>query len=302
MILQFVIHVLVILLLPPFLRGIIIRTKAWFAGRTGAPVWQPYYDLIKLFQKGFVFSTTTTALFALGTVVTMAATFVAALIVPFGAGDAPLAFTGDMIMFAYLLGLVRLFMTLSSLDTGSSFEGMGVAREVTFACLAEPALFFGLLVTSQLSESASLTAMFTQGVLAHWEVGASSLLLVLVSWFIVMLAENSRIPFDDPNTHLELTMIHEVIVLDHGGPLLGVMLYAAAIKLFLFAALVVRVVVPLTGNLALDWLWFLVGVAVVALLIGVVESIMARLRMTEIPKMLATACVLSGLGFLLLVT
>lgn len=306
-------HILIVLLMPPLLRGIIIRVKAKFAGRQGAPIWQPYYDIIKLMQKSFVISSTTTSMFVLGTVVSTVSTLVAAMIVPFGWHDAPLQFAGDVILFAYLLGLARLFMTLSSLDTGSPFEGMGVAREISFACLAEPALFFGLLVTAFLSTHnnaagpaidtmATMSQMFGERMVVEWEKGASSLLLVIVSWFIVMLAENSRIPFDDPNTHLELTMIHEVIILDHSGPLLGVMLYAAAVKLLMFAALVVRVAVPLTGYVWLDWGIFLAAVCVVAALIGVVESIMARLRMPEVPKLLATACVLSGLGFLLAIT
>jgi formate hydrogenlyase subunit 4 len=127
--------------------------------------------------------------------------------------------------------------------------------------------------------------------------------LVLVSWFIVLLAENSRIPFDDPNTHLELTMIHEVIILDHGGPVLGMMLYGAALKLFVSGAMVVRIAVPIaTGYIWFDWCIFVVAMLLLAALIGTVESVMARLRMTEIPKILATACVLSGLAVLLLVT
>ena len=300
---QIILHVLVVLLLPPLLRGIIIRVKANFAGRVGAPIWQPYYDLIKLFQKGFVISNTTTGVFVWGTVVVFVTTFLAAMIVPFGSGDAPFSFTGDAILFVYLLALARLFMTLTSLDTGSPFEGMGVARELSFACLAEPALLFGLLVTAFLAKSGTIGAMLNEKMLTEWETGASSLLLVIVSWFIVMLAENSRIPFDYPNTHLELTMIHEVIILDHSGPLLGLMLYGAAIKLLLFAALVVRIAVPMTpDNPWVNWPIFLIATCGIAALIGVVESIMARLRMPEVPKLLATACVLAGLGFLLAVT
>ncbi|MBS0208275.1 MAG: NADH-quinone oxidoreductase subunit H [Planctomycetes bacterium] len=295
------IHVLVVLLLPPFLRGVINRVKANFGGRVGPPIWQPYYDLIKLFQKGFVISNTTSGIFVWGTVVVFVATFLAAMIVPFGWTDAPFSFGGDMILFAYLLGLSRLFLVLTALDTGSPFEGMGVAREISFACLTEPALFFGLLVTAFLSKSAQMGTMLNEKMMSEWEVGASSLLLVIVSWFIVMLAENSRIPFDDPNTHLELTMIHEVIILDHSGPLLGLMLYAAEIKLLMFAALVVRIAVPLTSDPWLNWGIFFLAVCAVAALIGVVESIMARLRMPEVPKLLATACVLAGLAFLLVV-
>ena len=126
-------------LLPPLLQGVIIKTKAAFAGRVGAPFLQPYYDLIKLFRKDFVISSTTTWVFLAGTVISLVATILASLILPFGHdGDVPISFAGDMILFAYLFGLARFFMTLASLDTGSPFEGMGAAREVTFACLAEP--------------------------------------------------------------------------------------------------------------------------------------------------------------------
>lgn len=305
------IHLALVLLMPPLLRGVINRTKAIFAGRVGPPLLQPYYDMIKLFRKGFVFSTTTSWVFCVGTVITLVATIVATIFLPLGHDDVPVSFTGDVIVFAYLFALARFFMTASALDTGSSFEGMGAAREVTFACLAEPALFFGLLVMTQLSahvpgadmHNFTLSRILGPSLLREWEIGAPSLLLVLVSWFIVMLAENSRIPFDDPNTHLELTMIHEVIILDHGGPVLGMMLYAAAIKLFVFASLIVRVAVPFDlGNVWLDWGVYVIAMLAIAVLIGVVESTMARLRMTEIPKLLATATVLSALALILRVS
>ena len=298
---------MITLLLPLLLQGVIIKTKALFAGRVGAPLLQPYHDVIKLLQKGFVFSRTTTWVFALGTIANLVAIMIASLIVPFGhvpygqGGDMPMSFAGDVILLAYLLALSRFFLTLAALDTGSSFEGMGAAREVTFACLAEPTMFFGFLSLAVISGSTSLEGMLGTSLAGAWHSGAAALLLVLVSWFIVLLAENSRIPFDDPNTHLELTMIHEVIVLDHSGPVLGMVLYAAAVKMFLFAALVVRVAVPFsTGVPLLDWIVFLAGVLGVAVLVGVVESTMARYRMPEIPKVLATACALSALALLLL--
>lgn len=293
-------HVLVALLLPPLLRGIIIKTKAAFAGRVGAPVWQPYYDLLKLLQKGSVLSSTTTILFRLGPAVALAAVLVAALLIPFGHERAPLSFSGDAIVFVYLLALARFALALASLDTGSSFEGMGTTRELTFACLAEPALFFGLLVTARLAHSLSLTRMLGEAILLEWQAGGAALVLVLVSWFIVLLAENSRIPFDDPNTHLELTMIHEVMVLDHSGPALAMILYGASIKLFLFCALIVQILLPFhTGWLLFDWLLFIGEVLLLAVVIGAIESTMARLRMTEIPRLLVTACVLSGFGVVL---
>src|SRR5262249_19823030 len=142
---------------------------------------------------------------------------------------APISFTGDLILLAYLLGLGRFFTAAAALDTGSAFEGMGAAREVTYACLAEPAFFLGLLALAKLSGALQLATMLGTSLAPHWMTAgvSASLALVLLSWFIVLLVENCRIPFDDPNTHLELTMIHEVMVLDHSGPAFGMILYGA---------------------------------------------------------------------------
>jgi formate hydrogenlyase subunit 4 len=294
------VHVLLGLGLPPLLLGVIARTKAVYAGRVGPPLLQPYHDLIKLFRKGSVFSTTTTWVFAAGPVVGLATALMAVLIVPQARSSAPISFPGDMIFLAYLLGLSRFFTASAALDTGSAFEGMGAAREVTFACLAEPALFLGLLVLTRLSGSLQLTGLLGGSLASHWITSASSLALVLLSWFVILLVENCRIPFDDPNTHLELTMIHEVMVLDHSGPALGMILYSAALKLFVLSALVVRLALPLaTGWLWLDWPLFVGGMLVVAVAIGVVESTMARLRLTHVPVLLMAACLLSAFGVIL---
>jgi formate hydrogenlyase subunit 4 len=296
------IHVLLALTLPPLLLGVIGKTKALFAGRIGPPLLQPYYDLIKLFQKGSVFSTTTTWMFRAGPVVGLATSALAVLFIPLANGTAPISFTGDLILLAYLLALGRFFTASAALDTGSSFEGMGAAREVTFACLAEPALFLGLLVLAKLSGSLQLASMLGSSLAAHWATSGAALALVLLSWFIVLLAENARIPFDDPNTHLELTMIHEVMVLDHSGPAFGMILYGAALKLFLFAALIVRLGCPVaTGSPWLDWPIFLVAIFAVAVVIGIVESTMARLRLTHVPVLLVAACLSSAFGVILLV-
>ena len=297
-----IIHVLLAITVPPLLLGVVAKTKALFAGRVGPPLLQPYYDLIRLMQKGSVFSTTTTWVFRAGPVVALVTAALAALLVPLTADSAPLSFTGDLILLAYLFGLGRFFTALAALDTGSSFEGMGAAREVTFSCLAEPAFFMGLLVLVKLSGSLQLSVMLGSTLAAHWPTAGASLALVLISWFIVLLAENSRIPFDDPNTHLELTMIHEVMVLDHSGPAYGMILYGAALKLFVFGTLIVRLALPWeTGTLAADWLIFGGGILGVAVLIGIVESSMARLRLTHVPILLVAACLLSAFGIVLLV-
>ena len=295
-------HVLLMLLMPPLLLGVINKTKAAFAGRLGAPYFQPYYDLAKLFRKGSVFSTTTTWVFRAGPVVTLAATLIAALLVPLGNHPAIISFNGDMILFAYLFGLARFFTTSAALDTGSPFEGMGAAREVTFACLVEPTLFFILITLARMSKSLSLTPMLTYPSPAVWVSAGASMLLLVGALFIALLAENCRIPIDDPNTHLELTMIHEVMVLDHSGPAFGLILYGAALKLFVLGAVFVNLALPFkSGNLLIDWVVFVAAMLFLAVLIGVVESVMARLRMVRIPQLLVAATILSAFAMLLIV-
>jgi formate hydrogenlyase subunit 4 len=297
------VHVLVALLLPPLLVGVIARTKALFAGRVGPPLLQAYYDLFRLFRKGSVFSSTTTWIFRAGPAIGLLTAVMAILLLPLANANAPIpSFTGDMVLLVYLLGLGRFFMALAALDTGSAFEGMGAAREVTLACLAEPALFLGLVVLAKLSGSLQLSEMLGNPIASHWSTAGASLALVLLSWFVVLLAENCRIPFDDPNTHLELTMIHEVMVLDHSGPAYGMILYTAALKLFVFGALVVHLALPVTtGTPWLDWSIFIGGMLVVAMAIGVVESTTARLRMTHVSILLIAACLLSSFAVILLV-
>jgi len=295
-----IIHCVVALLFPPLLLGVIGKTKAAFAGRVGAPYFQPYYDLIKLFRKGTVFSETTTWVFRAGPLVTLSATLIAVLLIPLGRHAAPLSFSGDLILFAYLFGLARFFTTIAALDTGSSFEGMGAAREVTFACLVEPTLFFALITLARMSKSLSLSTILTHSTPGTWFVAGTSMLLLVGALYITLLAENCRIPFDDPNTHLELTMIHEVMVLDHSGPAFGIILYAAALKLFVLGAVFVNVALPIaTGNALVDWAVFLVVMLVLAVSIGIVESVMARLRMVRIPQLLVGATILSAFAMLL---
>jgi len=298
--LDIIIHLLLAILMPPLLLGVIVKTKAAFAGRVGAPLLQPYYDIARLLRKGSVFSDTTTWVFRAGPVVTLAATAVAALLVPLGNHPAPVSFAGDMILFAYLFGLARFFTTVAALDTGSSFEGMGAAREVTFSCLAEPTLFFALIVLARLSGGLSLNQLFGAHLASAWGPAGASLGLVVVCLIVVLLVENSRIPFDDPNTHLELTMVHEVMVLDHSGPALGMILYGASLKLLVMGALVVRLALPWqTGSTGLDVLVFLGGLLLLAILIGVIESVMARLRLVRVPQLLIGTTLLSAFALVL---
>lgn len=291
----------VLLLFAPLPLGVINRTKALFAGRVGPPLLQPYYDLARLWRKDFVFSRTTTWVFLAGPVVGLVVPLLAALLLPFGGLPAPISFTGDLILFVYLFGLARFFTAAAALDTGSSFEGMGAAREVTFSCLAEPSLLFALLVLARGADSLTLGAMLGPQLAGQWQGNTGAALgIILVCLFVVLLVENSRIPFDDPNTHLELTMIHEVMVLDHSGPAFGMILYGAAMKLMVMGALLVRLALPLqTGSLLLDLLVFLGGLLVLAVLIGVIESTMARLKLPRVPQVLVGTALLSVFALVL---
>jgi len=301
MLFRLILHLLVLLLFAPLLLGVITKTKALFGGRVGAPLLQLYYDLGRLWRKGFVFSHTTTWVFLAGPVVGLVVPLLAAMLIPFGALPAPISFAGDLILFVYLFGLSRFFTASAALDTGSAFEGMGAVREVTFSCLAEPTMLFVLLVLARLSNGLSMNTLFGEHLLAAWHSPAgASLGLILVCLFVVLLVENSRIPFDDPNTHLELTMIHEVMVLDHSGPAFGMILYGAALKMMVLSALLVRLALPWqTGHWATDLLLFLAGLVGVAVLIGVIEQIMARLRMPRVPQMLIGTSLLSVFALVL---
>jgi formate hydrogenlyase subunit 4 len=289
------------LALPPLLLGVIGRVKARVAGRQGPPVLQPWRDLLRLAGKAADPSRTPPAVVPAGPVVGLAAVLAAGLLVPLGAPSASVTFVGDFVLVAALLGLARFVTVTAALDTGSSFEGMGAAREVTFAALAEPALFLGFLSLVRSTGGLDLTHLLGDGLAAAWQSDGAALLLVALSVFVVALAENSRIPVDDPATHLELTMIHEVMVLDHSGPDLALLQYGAALKLWLFGALVVKL--ALGARLAdpvAAFAAFLSGQLLFAVAIGLVESTMARLRMTRVPQLLIGASVLSGFALVLL--
>lgn len=294
-------HLLLLALLPPLLSGVINKTKAWFAGRTGPSVLQPYYDLRKLLRKEVALSVVTTWVFVLAPVLAVVTALSAALLIPLGSFAAPVAFTGDFVLFAYLFALGRFLTAAAALDTGSPFEGMGAAREVGFAWLTEPAIFFAFLALARLSGTTSLDGMLRATGGGAWLERTAPLVLIAAGVLVVLLAECSRIPVDDPNTHLELTMIHEVMVLDHSGPLLALVEYGAAVKLFVLEAVLLHVMAPaarVTGwpGMAL----FVLGLIGISVGIGVIESVMARLRLLHVPTLLVAAVLSCGFAFLLL--
>jgi formate hydrogenlyase subunit 4 len=279
----------------PLLPGLVNRVKAVFAGRRGPPVGQLYFDLAKGLRKGLVLSATTTWVFRAGPVVSLAAALGAALLVPLGPWPAVASFPGDAIVFVCLFALARFFTTAAAMDTGSAFAGMGAAREAAFGCMAEPALLLGWVTLARTGGGPDMAAMF-----AGPAEGAAPMLLVAAGLFVVALAENCRIPVDDPNTHLELTMIHEAMALDHSGPLWGIIQYAASLKLFVFCALVAGLAAPWRAyEGAAAGAVLAGGIVVAAVAIGVVESVLARLRLAQVPNLLAAGLILCGFGAML---
>jgi formate hydrogenlyase subunit 4 len=295
------IHPALALIASPFLFGIINRIKARFAGRTGQPLLQAYYDIFKLLRKGAVYSHTTTWIFKAGPIVGLASALTALLIIPIGTVPAILRFQGDLILFAYAFGLMRFFVVIAALDTGSPFEGMGASREAQFSALAEPALFLCLAAVACKTKCFSLSTIMPNLSLGLWAHEAPALAMIAAALFAVLLAENARIPVDDPNTHLELTMIHEVMVLDHSGPDFAFILYSSALKLWITSALLIGIVFPArTGNLWLDIAASLLGLIIVAAAIGIIESIMARLRLLRVPQLLAGAGTMAIIALILI--
>jgi formate hydrogenlyase subunit 4 len=293
-------HIVLILLLSPLLPGVINRVKAIVAGRRGQPMLQVYYDLWKLVQKGAAISRTTTWIFAAGPAITLAAMLAAVLLMPCGSIPSAIRFQGDLILFVYLFGVARFFTIAAAMDTGSSFEGMGASREAAFSALGEPALILALAALARETGDVSLSGIYAAVSSSLWAASGPALTLVITALFVVMLAENSRMPVDDPTTHLELTMIHEVMVLDHGGPDLALITWASSLKLWLFGSLIAGIAVPVGSTSAVTMLLahmggvFLVGVGV-----GVVESMMARIRLLRVPQLIAGAGALALIALLL---
>lgn len=286
------------LLLAPLLKGVINRVKAVFGGRKGRPLLQLYYDLYKLWNKRPVYSHTTTWFFRAAPSAGLAAGALALCVLPFGALGAVISFSGDFLFLGGLFAAARFTLMLSALDTGSAFEGMGAAREALFSAMAEPIFLFCLVILGFTVQQHSLAGMLGGIAPEVWFANWPSYLMIAASLFLLLLPENCRIPADDPNTHLELTMIHEVMILDHSGPDLAFLEYASALKLWTFCLLIAGVTVPVlygampSGNptaAALSVAVTLIVVFAVGGLVGFVESVMARFRMERVPQILTLA-------------
>ncbi|MBN2443332.1 MAG: NADH-quinone oxidoreductase subunit H [Spirochaetales bacterium] len=298
------IHVGVALVASPLLVSLINRTKAFFGGRKGPPLLQPYYDLIKLLRKGAVYSTTTSWIFKAGPVLGLTAIIGALFLTPLGNFGALISFHGDFILLIYILGFLRFFYVLAALDTGSSFEGMGASREMHFSLFCELALLLSLASIAKSTESISLTEMMSSlrisGLISGEMPPLKIILFAGAALFIVFLTENARIPVDDPNTHLELTMIHEVMVLDHCGVDLGFIHYTSYLKLWVTGALFVSTIQQFRTTMeVLNFIILIVSMGIVAILVGIIESIMARLRLVKVSQLTIAASVFALLALII---
>ena len=274
-------NIFLILLTPFIMIGLIKKTKAFWSGRKGVSIFQPFWDFVKLMRKGAVYSKTTSWVFKFYPVVAITSVIFAALFVPIINGLAVINIQFAFIIFAYTLGFGKFFSLISALDTGSSFEGMGASREACFSTIVEPAFFIAMASIAALSQNYSFYS-FKQILGNAGVYGFLIIALTIVTLFIMLLIEGCRVPVDDPTTHLELTMIHEVMILDNSGVDLGLITWASYIKMFLFAALISNLILPSNLPIILAFLAVFALSLLTAIVIGTVESAIARFRMTHV--------------------
>ena len=299
-------HAAVMLSIAPLIVGVIRKVKARFQCRRGASVFQPYADLAKLFRKQPVVSSTTSWIFTATPYIYFASTLTAGLLVPVFFSQMPLNFAGNIIALVYLLALGTFFLILAGLDAGSAFGGMGSSREAIVASLTEPALMLSIFAIALTAGSTNLSTIVHKTALLEGIVTAPSPhLMALAALLIVALAETGRVPVDNPATHLELTMIHEAMVLEYSGRYLALIEWAAGLKLVVFLTLIANVFAPwgiatspTPAALAVGLAVYLVKITGLAVMIGVLECMFAKLRLFRVTDLLGVAFILALLGLL----
>ncbi len=287
-----------------FIVGLIRKVKARLQLRRGASVFQPYADLAKLFRKQPVVSTTTSWIFTATPYIVFASTLAAGLLVPIFISSTPLNFAGNIIALVYLLALGTFFLMLAGLDAGSAFGGMGSSREAIVASLTEPAMILSIFAIALTKGSTNLSTIVHKTALLEGIVtDPSPYLMALAALFIVAIAETGRVPVDNPATHLELTMIHEAMILEYSGRYLALVEWAAGLKLLVFLTLIANVFAPWgiatsmePAALSIGLAIYLVKISGLAVLIGVIESMFAKLRLFRVTDLLGVAFILALLG------
>jgi formate hydrogenlyase subunit 4 len=290
---------ILILVVSPLFSGLVNKFKALLTGRAGAPILQPYYELSRIFKKETINASTSSYISRIAPLINLIALLTAAAMLPVGNWEPIISFEGDIILFAYTLGLARFFLILAAMDIGSSFEGMGAAREATFALFAEPIFFFTIGSISFISGFTSLYSLYHSIELTNISY-IVFIVICSISVFILAITESSRMPVDDPTTHLELTMIHEVMILDNSGIDLFLYQYSSYIKLFMYAVLEISLFNPFTYNNGwVGAILFLIGSLALALTLSVIETITSRLKMKQISQYLLFATAIGILNLLI---
>ena len=287
----------------PLLVGFIRWVKARLQNRRGAPAWQPYFELGKLFGKEVVMSNNASWLFRFAPYIVFASAVAVTFLVPLIAAPLPFDGVGDLLVVVYILLLGTFFLALAGLDPGTAFGGMGSSREMTVAAIAEPTIALAIFALALGAGSTNLGRIVTQILANPGTVINPGHLLAFGAMFIVTLAETGRLPVDNPSTHLELTMIHEAMILEYSGRYLALIEWAAWLKLFIFLSLLANLFVPwglavtLTPAALLIAVIALVGkLAALGAIIAILETRIAKLRLFRVPELLAVSFVLALLG------
>lgn len=276
-----ILNILIMLIAPFFVIGIIKKTKAFWAGRKGVSIFQTLWDFIRLLKKDQIISSTTSWVFRFAPVVVLATTIFAGLFVPMLCGRSIINIEGAFIIFAYILGLGKFFALISAMDTGSSFEGMGASREACFTTIIEPAFF--IILASIIAITGNYTFESVSMMLQNMGgFGVLISILSVLALFIMLVTECSRVPVDDPTTHLELTMIHEVMILDNSGQDLAVLTWANGIKMVILESLIANFIIPANLGFGLSTLLFFAILGLLAVVVGTLESGIARFRMSHV--------------------
>ncbi|QLH75690.1 MAG: respiratory chain complex I subunit 1 family protein [Methanomassiliicoccales archaeon] len=288
--------------LSPLMIGIIRKVKAWFQSRKGPSVVQPYYDIIKLFSKETIVPDQASWVYRVAPYVGLASVVVAGLLVPFFTTRS-LGFVGDLIVVIYLLALFRFFMVLAGLDTGSTFGGMGSSRELMISAIVEPTMLMAIFTMALITGTTTLSSISEALAVNGLELVRPALFLATAAFFISLLAENARIPFDNPATHLELTMVHEGMILEYSGKDLAFMEMASWMKLMLFSTILSNVFIPWgvatdlsLVAIAIGLTAILVKVLLISLVVALIESGMAKMRLFRIPNLLTMSFILALLA------
>lgn len=299
------VQLVVLLAVAPLVTGVIRTLKARLQIRRGPGILQPYRELHKLFCKGMVIPETASWIFTATPFVLFATTALAGLMIPMLAAEAPLGLFGGVLAVVYLLGLGRFFVALGGLDTGGSFGGLGSSREMTLAALAEPAMMLAVFTVAIGANSTSLSEVARVAVDNAWRFLAPAQMLACAAMFLVLIAETGRIPVDNPATHLELTMIHEAMILEYSGPYLGLIEWGASVKQLLLMTLLINAFLPYGLHPQWSWSGALVGLGylllkllVLACSIVLVETTNAKMRLFRVPEMLAVAFTLAALALI----